>query len=303
MQKISIIVPIYNVSSQLPRCLKSLKLQTFKELEIILVDDGSPDDCGEICDRFAADDPRFHVLHKTNEGVARARNDGLKLATGEYIAFADSDDWYRKDALSLLYSLLQKTGADYAVGGCQKVYEMEDGSLKVRREKELPAEETVKNSDEVLKNILTGGSAIWNRLFRREVLEGLSFPVGRINDDEVMALHAAARCDRIAFTTEKTYYYRIRKNSITTSAFSLRNMDVYRNAKENLEFIQAERPALSRYAEYKLIKTLLYCRLHLMKLPRSTERDEALAEVKAVLREEDLRLLFRRSNYERRSGL
>lgn len=277
---ISVIVPIYKVEAQLPKCLNSLKHQSYEDLEIILVDDGSPDRCGEICDSFAAEDKRFRVLHKKNEGVARARNDGLRMATGDYIAFADSDDWYQRNAFLCLFTLLQKTGADYAVGGCREVYDM-DGTLKVPHKKAAPVRETVRSSTEVLRHILIRGSAIWNRLFPRELLSGLSFPEGRINDDEVMALRVASRCEKIAFTSEITYNYRIREGSITTSSFSLRNLDVYDNAKENLSLIKKTRPALLPFARYKLVKACFYCLVNLRKMPDSPEKEDALKRLRS----------------------
>ena len=277
---ISVIVPVFKVEAELPKCLNSLKNQSYQDLEIILVDDGSPDRCGEICDSFAVTDRRFRVLHKQNEGVARARNDGLRMATGDYIAFADSDDWYQKNAFLCLYTLLQKTNADYAVGGCRKVYDI-DGALKIRRKKQSPFCETVRSSDEVLRHILIRGSAIWNRLFTRRVISGLFFPEGRINDDEVMALHITSRCRNIAYTSEVTYNYQIREGSITTSSFSLRNMDVFYNAKDNLSLIKKTRPALLSFAWYKLVKSLLYCRVNLNKLPDSAEKEKALSDLRS----------------------
>lgn len=106
---ISIIIPVYNVEDYLPKCLNSLIHQTYQNLEIILVDDGSPDKCGQICDWYARKDSRIHVIHKQNEGVARARNDGIEYASGDYISFVDSDDWMTRDAYEILYKGLKNT--------------------------------------------------------------------------------------------------------------------------------------------------------------------------------------------------
>ena len=114
-EKISIIIPVYRVETYLPKCIESILVQTYKNLEIILVDDGSPDRCGKICDEYQKKDGRIRVIHKKNEGVARARNDGLDCATGDYISFIDSDDWIAPDAYEKLYRGLQENGADCAI--------------------------------------------------------------------------------------------------------------------------------------------------------------------------------------------
>ena len=110
--KISIIVPVYKVEAYLSECIESIINQTYRNLEIILVDDGSPDKCGEICDEYAKKDERIHVIHKKNEGVARARNDGIEYAGGDYISFIDSDDWIAENAYEVLYQGLKQYDAD-----------------------------------------------------------------------------------------------------------------------------------------------------------------------------------------------
>ena len=124
-EKISIIIPVYKVEDYLETCIDSILAQTYKNLENILVDDGSPDSCGSICDRYARVDARIRVIHKENAGVARARNDGLDIATGDYISFIDSDDWIAPDTYECLHRELKKQGADCAVGGCVTVYDRE----------------------------------------------------------------------------------------------------------------------------------------------------------------------------------
>ena len=120
-EKISIIIPVYKVENYLEKCIDSILCQTYRNLEVILVDDGSPDKCGEICDRYAAKDNRVKVIHKKNAGVARARNDGIDIATGDYISFIDSDDWIAENAYEVLYNGLKEYNADCSVGGCVNV--------------------------------------------------------------------------------------------------------------------------------------------------------------------------------------
>lgn len=133
-EKISIIIPVYQVEAYLPKCLNSVIRQTYKNLEIILIDDGSKDRCGRICDEYAKRDSRIRVIHKENAGVANARNDGIKYATGDFISFIDSDDWIAGDAYEILYQGLKKYGADCAVGGCVNVVER-NGRCAVHRQR------------------------------------------------------------------------------------------------------------------------------------------------------------------------
>ncbi len=263
-EKITVIVPVYKVENYLEKCVKSILRQTYKNLEVILIDDGSPDSCGAICDRFAASDRRVRCIHKKNEGVAAARNTGLDAATGDYISFVDSDDWISKDAYKTLMDGLNKYGADCAVGGCVTVVE-KNGALRAKKN---PPDRPVKcmTAKKAVKNLLLDGSAIWNRLFKAEVFKEIRFPTGRVNDDEVVALHAYAKCKKIVFLNTDTYFYRIRQNSITTSGFSLRNVDCYYNSVDNLSFVKDEFPSLIEEAEFKRIKAMLYAYVNLARL-------------------------------------
>ena len=139
---------------------------------------------------------------------------------------------------------------------------------------------TCETSEEVIKNLLLNASAMWNRLFRREIFETLRFPQGRINDDEVTVLHAYAQCKKIVFVNRPTYFYRIRENSITTSCFSIRNVDYYYNSLDNEQFIREQLPQLQLCAEFKVVKSLLYCYVNLRKLSDSEEKRKLKKELK-----------------------
>lgn len=275
-EKISIIVPIYKVEKYLSKCIDSIVCQTYSNLEIILVDDGSPDACGKICDHYAKRDKRIHVIHKKNEGVACARNEGIKYASGNYISFIDSDDWIAEDAYEKLYRGLMEYDADCAVGGCVTVIDKE-GTLIPQKTQILPVE--YRSATEAMKHVLLSGSAVWNRLFKRNIFQDIRFPCGRVNDDEVAVLHAYAKCNNIVFLNQDTYYYRIRKDSITTSRFSIRNMDCYYNSIDNLAFIKQEMPELTEPAEYKFIKAMLYCYVNLRKMKQNSDIREIQKEL------------------------
>ena len=277
-EKISIIIPVYKVEAYLPKCLDSVLQQTYRNLEIILIDDGSPDGCGKICDEYSKKDARISVIHKENTGVARARNDGIEAATGAYISFIDSDDWISPRAYEWMYKYIKKYKADCAVGGCVTVKD-QNGKLKFPKNT-FSYKATCETSEGVIKNLLLNASAMWNRLFRREIFETLRFPQGRINDDEVTVLHAYAQCKKIVFVNRPTYFYRIRENSITTSCFSIRNVDYYYNSLDNEQFIREQLPQLQLCAEFKVVKSLLYCYVNLRKLSDSEEKRKLKKELK-----------------------
>lgn len=283
-EKISVIIPVYKVEAYLEECLDSVVRQTYRDMEILLVDDASPDGCGAICDRYAAKDQRIRVIHKEqNEGQAAARNTGIKLASGEYLFFADSDDWLAEDALERLYEGLKRHRADCSVGVCVTVLEGKNGERSAQRKE--PRGERRETSREAMKHVLLAGSAAWNRLYKRELLEGLEFPLNRINDDEVFVLRAYERMGTIAFLDSETYYYRKRENSITTSAFSVKMADCVYNSRENLEFITSTAPELVPAAEYKYCKSLLWCYVNLRKLKGDAQAKALCARLHGEIRE------------------
>lgn len=268
-ERISVIIPVYKVEAYLPECLDSVIKQTYRDLEIILVEDASPDGCGEICDRYAAQDDRIKCVHQEkNGGQAAARNTGMDMATGEYLFFADSDDWLAEDALEKLLAGLRQYQADCCVGASVTVLEPDsEGKNKGRQLRRGERKgERCETAGEAMRHVLLAGSAAWNRLYKRETLEGLRFPQGRINEDEPFMLRAYKRMERIAFLDCDTYFYRKRENSTTTSAFSVKMADCVYNSRENLEFVAQKAPELTSAAEYKYCKSLLWCYVNLRKL-------------------------------------
>ncbi len=279
---ISVIVPVYNVEKYLPACLDSLVAQTYRNLEVILVDDGATDSSGKICDEYAQKDPRFQVIHKANAGVAMARNSGLDRATGAYVSFVDSDDWLENNTYQVLYQGLKQYQAECSVGRC--VHVVDDGKGLTYEDRKACSVWCC-DSREAMKHVLLGGSAIWNRLFKREIFDAVRFRKDRVNDDEAAALYAYERCSRVVFLSQYTYFYRLRKNSISTASFSLRHLDFYYNTKDNLAFIEKTAPELTPYAQRRMINALLYCYMK-MRLKRGKSQEE---KRKAVWMFEEIR--------------
>lgn len=282
-EKISVIIPVYGVEAYLPACLDSVIGQTYQNLEIILIDDASPDRCPRICDEYAQKDNRVRVIHRgKNGGLAAARNTGIEAAAGDYLFFADSDDWLAADAIQCLLENMKAYGADCCAGACVTVLQNTDGTLDYRPREHLP--NRCETSKDAMKRLLLRESSACNRLYRREAFEQIRFPEGRINEDEPAVLRLYARMDRIVFLDKDTYFYRKRKDSITTSAFSLRQLDCVKNSRENLDFVKDSAPELIPAAEFKYIKTMLWCCVNLRKL-KTPEAKKAGARLRREIRQ------------------
>ena len=255
---ISIIVPIYKVEKYLERCICSILNQTYKNIEVILVDDGSPDNCGKICDEYSMKDNRIKVIHKENGGLSSARNAGLKIATGDYIGFVDSDDWIEHTMYERLIANAVKYDAQISVGGVVDLLELEDG-YEVRKTtfNGNVKIECLDKKDAMKKFFLESWSA-WDKIYKRDVHKDIMFPEGKINEDEAIAMRILDRCDKIVYTNEVFYNYISRPNSITTSKFSEKKLDWYINCKNNLKFINENYPELSIYAQVRFCKSIMW---------------------------------------------
>lgn len=213
MAEISVIVPVYKVEGQLLRCLESLRAQTFSDIEVICVDDGSPDRCGEMLDRFAAGDGRFKVLHRKNGGLSAARNSGMELATAPYLMFCDSDDYVEPNWCATLYGAIAGSGADLAVGGvvCEG---LSARNLAVQQDYfRHPCEGACAIDERVL---LETDACAWDKIYRREtvVSRGIRFADGLRHEDEFFFWDYALWSGRIAYVPEKTYHYVLRDDGI-----------------------------------------------------------------------------------------
>ena len=209
---ISIIVPIYNVEKYLSQCLDSILAQTYKMLEIILVDDGSPDICGQICDDYASRDSRIRVIHKTNGGLSSARNAGLEIATGDYVGFVDSDDWIAKDMYEYLLQNIICYNADIAECGYFEVfpdYSIRDRVHSVQRY----------NDKDALAALLELkiGNYSWNKLYRRELFEDIRFPEGMNYEDVRTTYRLFQKSHSVISLSEAKYFYRQNKSGIVSN--------------------------------------------------------------------------------------
>ena len=215
MSKLSIIVPIYNVEKYLLRCLDSIAAQTCRAFEAILIDDGSPDGCGRICDEYAAKDPRFTVIHQENRGVSAARNAGLRAAKGEYVGFVDPDDFIDPGMFAALLEAAAQTGAEIVCCNWETVHD--DGRTCVHRlgralPAQMPAEEFARHVFDVPRSI---GGAVWNKLFRREILREPFQPDVTVCEDCLFLIGNLRGAGQAAFIDAPLYKYCARADSIT----------------------------------------------------------------------------------------
>ncbi|MDE6639168.1 MAG: glycosyltransferase [Acetatifactor sp.] len=283
-EKISVVIPVYKVEAYLAECLDSVISQTYRDMEIILVDDASPDGCGSICDRYAEKDSRIRVIHRSrNGGLAAARNTGIETATGEYLFFADSDDWLAEDTLQCLLENMKAYEADCCAGACVTVLQNEDGTLDYRPREHVP--DHCETAHDAMKRLLMRESSACNRLYRREAFQSIRFPEGRINEDEPAVLRLYAQMERIVFLDRDTYFYRKRANSITTSAFSVKMVDCVYNSRDNLDFVTEKAPELIPAAQYKYCKTLLWCYVNLRKLRKDEQAKSLRRQLHREIRE------------------
>jgi len=250
---ISVIVPVYKVEPYLRKCVDSIINQTYTNLEIILVDDGSPDNCGAICDEYAAKDSRIKVIHKENGGLSDARNAGMEIMTGDYVAFVDSDDWIEPQMYQRLYELLEYYHADMAFGGVADEV-LQNGVVRTVKTSNYGNTPYAEGNTAAMRRYFHGSWAAWDKLYRAELFDGIRYPVGEINEDEAIVLHLLDRCNRVCYTNEVFYHYvrRIDGTSITTSSFSEKKIAWVKHCRDNLAFIrekypQLEKDALARY--------------------------------------------------------
>ncbi|MBV5315067.1 MAG: glycosyltransferase [Prolixibacteraceae bacterium] len=233
---ISVIVPIYKVEPYLKRCVDSILSQTYQNLEIILVDDGSPDNCGQICDDLAKTDSRIKVIHKPNGGLSDARNAGLEIAKGELIGFVDSDDFIHPDMYKDLLDQIKKNNADIA----------QCSFIRVTGDEKIPSNEPenlrIVSNLEALEYIYTPYCVdfivAWNKLYKKELFKDLRFPKSKIHEDEFTTYKLFYRSKKIALIDRKYYYYFQSPNSIIRSSFSVKKLDYAEAMEERIAFFK-----------------------------------------------------------------
>ena len=251
--KISVIVPVYNVGAYLPECVRSIREQTHRNLEILLVDDGATDGSGELCDVWAAEDDRIRVIHQENGGLSAARNSALDVATGDFIGFVDGDDWVSPDFFEHLLRALRESGAEISICGYRRVYPGGHRDVRPSGKQLLSAQEAIARfmtrCDGIRENMFTS-------LYARHLFEGIRFPVGRVYEDVATKYRLMERAERISVIPDCIYFYRQRSGSITQIPFSDKRYDLLRAIREMQEdpYLQKD-PLLREAVSYRKMMT------------------------------------------------
>lgn len=256
---ISIIVPIYKVEKYLEKCIDSIINQDYKNLEIILVDDGSPDRCHQICDEYAQKDSRIKVIHKENGGLSDARNAGIKVATGEYIAFIDSDDYVTENYISTLLYTIKKYDADISACNYIKLYE----GLGIEKVEPKTNEDLVMTNIEAMKDLFTLPSnsdvVAWNKLYKTSLFtqNNIEFPKGKLHEDNFTTYKLYYYSNKVVFTNVPCYYYLQRKDSIMGKKFNIKRLDILLALKETEEFVKENNIDLNQEVKFNELLRLL----------------------------------------------
>jgi glycosyltransferase involved in cell wall biosynthesis len=249
MPRISIIVPVYNVERYLSKCIESILAQTFKDFELILVDDGSPDKCPELCDSYAQRDRRIRVIHKANGGLSDARNAGVKEAKGEYIGFVDSDDYIMPEMYQKLYELITVNKADMAACDVYNCY----GNKKVPQT--LVESEIICNGKEAFRHMLEGHGTIniWVccKLYKSSIINQVAFIYGKRYEDVFFMVDSIPYIKKVAATTKPLYCYVHREDSITGECFKSEDINIIEAYERCLNMIDKEYPDLRPQGEFR----------------------------------------------------
>lgn len=234
---ISVIVPVYNVQKYLKKCVDSIVNQSYTNIEILLINDGSSDDSGKLCIEFENNDKRIKTINKKNGGLSDARNEGIRFSTGTFISFVDSDDWIEKDYIEKLYDLIKNGNKDIAICNFYKYYDDLDSY-----ENKNDSSYNLELNSYQAQNLMFGSLSVqftvaWGKLYRSELFENIKFPVNKIHEDEFITYKLYDLSKNIVYTNEKLIIYRIRKNSITQNGFRISNkLNAIEAFQEKFEF-------------------------------------------------------------------
>ena len=234
--ELSIIVPVYKVEKQLEQCIRSILNQSFTNFELILVDDGSPDKCGEICDEYEKKDKRIKVIHKKNGGLSDARNAGLDIAKGKYIGFVDSDDIIHPEMYERMYNFINKYNVDIVQCKFKKFKSIEDinklSNINNTNIEYYTSKEAI--MDMIDNNKINVNT--WNKLYKRELFENERFPKGKIHEDEFLTYKLIYKSNKVAYINEELYYYYQNDNGIMNGSNLLKRLDRIEALEERSNF-------------------------------------------------------------------
>ena len=279
---LSVIVPVYRVEKYLDRCLQSIAGQTYRNLEIILVDDGSPDSSGAICDAWAAKDSRIRVIHKKNAGAGAARNTGLDVATGEIISMIDSDDYLEVHMYEHLLNLMSEDVDIAECDICETELDdlpMEDGSQAEVRVYDLEDAMRLHIRDEIFRQTPP------NKLYRSRTLGAIRFPEGNLIDDEYFTYKVIGNARRLARSSACMYAYRQQPGSAMHKAFSLRRLQGLEAKQQRLHYLENRLPSLVYEAKFDLFFTAMFLMQESLRSLKGEDLHQARQYIRSLLKE------------------
>lgn len=248
---ISVIVPVYNVEAYLERCVRSIMKQTFTYLDIVLVDDGSKDNCPALCDQLAEQDPRICVVHKKNGGLSSARNAGIDIAKGEYLIFVDSDDWLHPEYVENLYGEAIRSGNKIIIGEFVRISEHTGYGMLSRKFENIPMDKAIPR---MLKGEWISACA---KLYHRSLFDNIRFPIGRNNEDYAILVYLFEQCESVSYTKDVIYFYFSRVGSITHSSLNPHSFDEYINGIEVYDYCKQKYPQWADLALSNLAASII----------------------------------------------
>lgn len=283
---LSVIIPVYNVEEYLARCVDSILGQTYSALEVILVDDGSPDNSGSICDAYAQKDSRVRVIHKKNGGLSSARNAGMDAAIGAYITFVDSDDWIEADGYEHLMDLMQRYQVQLVCGGNVDVYEATGEKVPGL----TPAKEEVITAEEMVARMFMWqgcDSSACDKIYHRKLLETFRYPEGKVCEDVAVTYKIVLGTDRVALSDRPFYNYYHHAGSITISTaeeITDKTFHFSRHTEEIYPYIQKNHPAIEPQARYLRVRSLSHILL-LLEQSEETVRQQFASQYRHARQE------------------
>lgn len=287
--KVSIIVPVYNVEKYLARCIDSIIFQTYSNLEIILINDGSTDNCGKICNDYAIQDTRIKVIHQENQGLAETRNVGLRAVSGKYILFVDSDDWIELDTVSQCLNYLHEYNADVVCFRAVREYanSLRGGGAKNKL--------IIMNGNDALSAVhlpkyISVSSC--NKLYKADLFKGIEYPRGKISEDVYTTYKIIANADKVICIDKVFYHYFVREDSISHRTFSPQTYNVAEGAQNCFDFAMSKNISWNKDQMSNLLCGLWRCKITVVNYMLEADKIDK-AYIKQLQHEIKLRVVFR----------
>ena len=274
---VSVIIPIYNVENYLNRCVESIVNQTYKNMEIILIDDGSPDNCPKMCDEWAIIDSRIKAIHKKNGGLSDARNAGMEIAAGEYISFIDSDDYISQDFFETLLLVMEKENSDIVECSVVKFYE-DDRFEEFSDDLAVTTFET----ESALSGLIAENpfhQHVWNKIYKADCVNDILFPVGKLNEDEFWTYQVFGKAKKVTKMNKTMYFYLQRNNSIMGENYNIRRLDALEGKANRQEYIEKNYPALTEQAKINFYGSCMFAYQCVLKYMNGQEKRDAIARI------------------------